>query len=555
MANRELQGGRTVGADVAVKLPDADVSTEQMFHSIAELGQNIIKENQQAKITENFSAAQIDINQMAMKYQTEYEGDPFGGMKKFQEERDKIIEGYGNDISPFFKKPWQQDTRRLAMTNDAAMETWAYKQTKVNTVTAINRSIKNNMSQALVDGQNFGNSDEDEIGSLVNFGQSKAQLIGFADKNLGSETATKMLEDYDGDYLKSFMSGVSDSNPLKALRLMERDDVKASFKDQKQYASMKEAIENRALNVQKINGEKQVLNTLRDENSVLAKSLEAPISYADLQEQFAKTNMSPYAQSYFMKANGYTKTSVGGSKAKLTGEQKDELKQSIFSRVIGFGKADAPITSEDIKALQSDIYKAADQGAITKAETAQWTGQILTPYIAQKENDLSQFSDNAFIADDLGLKGLQEAFDESIAIVPEEDQTLGPLSQKENSNNRIRLYDTYMGYLGKEAQGRGVAVGDIPKLDRDTRRTIYAKAQQQAIKSYNAENYPEFQNMKEVPNAVIPVINNPSDLQPEYKSKDGGKITADQIQETARNRGISTTDVLKLLRQNGVIVE
>jgi hypothetical protein len=503
MANRELQGGRTVGADVAVKLPDADVSTEQMFHSIAELGQNIIKENQQAKIMENFSAAQIDINQMAMKYQTEYEGDPFGGMKKFQEERDKIIEGYGNDISPFFKKPWQQDTRRLAMTNDAAMETWAYKQTKVNTVTAINRSIKNNMSQALVDGQNFGNSDEDEIGSLMNFGQSKAQLIGFADKNLGSETATKMLEDYDGDYLKSFMSGVSDSNPLKALRLMERDDVKASFKDQKQYTSMKEAIESRALNVQEINGKKQVLTALKDENSLLAKSLEAPISYADLQQQFAaQPNMSSYAKNFFMKANGYTKAD---GTTKLSNSEQLQFKTDLYDQITQT-VSNPELDAADISALQTKVYQGMDNGSLTEKEGINYLNQITAPLADAKEAQYSKFQmgkNNPF-QDNIGFSGIQQIYQDQIEVKPAEgEDEVGDQTKLMNNQNKVKLFDNYMASLTAQAASYGLTVAQVPSLGKPQQRKLYTDAQNQAVKDYMIDKNPALATLPDLPNQVL----------------------------------------------------
>jgi len=503
MANRELQGGRTVGADVAVKLPDADVSTEQMFHSIAELGQNIIKENQQAKITENFSAAQIDINQMAMKYQTEYEGDPFGGMKKFQEERDKIIEGYGNDISPFFKKPWQQDTRRLAMTNDAAMETWAYKQTKVNTVTAINRSIKNNMSQALVDGQNFGNSDEDEIGSFLNFGQAKAQLVGFADKNLGSETATKMLEDYDGDYLKSFMSGVSDSNPLKALRLMERDDVKASFKDQKQYASMKEAVESRALNVQEINGKKQVLTALKDENSLLAKSLEAPISYADLQQQFAaQPNMSSYAKNFFMKANGYTKAD---GTTKLSNSEQLQFKTDLYDQITQT-VSNPELDAADISALQTKVYQGMDNGSLTEKEGINYLNQITAPLADAKEAQYSKFQmgkNNPF-QDNIGFSGIQQIYQDQIEVKPAEgEDEVGDQTKLMNNQNKVKLFDNYMASLTAQAASYGLTVAQVPSLGKPQQRKLYTDAQNQAVKDYMIDKNPALATLPDLPNQVL----------------------------------------------------
>lgn len=222
MANRETEIYRTSVQQVA-RNPSG------VQEALATVGQKLIAEGQEAKITENFSKAQLDIHKLNQEYQISNESNPFAGMEDLKQKRDDIFASYGEEISPFFRKGWQDSTRSLAVKDDMTMEAWAYSQTKKNTVTSINTSIKNNMSQATLDGQNFGNSDQDEVGTLLNYAESKKQLAGFGDKHLGAMETTKILEGYDKDYLKSFVAGVAHSNPKKAAALLEKDEFKKSL--------------------------------------------------------------------------------------------------------------------------------------------------------------------------------------------------------------------------------------------------------------------------------------------------------------------------------------
>ena len=195
----------------------------------AELAADIVRQGQEAKITENFSKAQLDLNALQTQYQIDFEGDPMGGMDGYKQKRQEIFDTYAEQISPLFRRTWNDNTRKLAYTNDATQQGWALKQTRINTVKAVNAAMKNSFKQANTDGQNFGNSDETEIGAYVNYEGSKQNLEGFASKNLGETTSSKMLSGYSKDYMKSFIAGVAETNPKKAAGLLESEAFKDRF--------------------------------------------------------------------------------------------------------------------------------------------------------------------------------------------------------------------------------------------------------------------------------------------------------------------------------------
>jgi hypothetical protein len=494
MARRNIESYRSSTQQIA---PQQGI--ENQSHTLADLaavGQEIIKVGQEAKITENFSKAQLDLNRLNTQYQIDFENDPFNeeGLSVLKQNRDDVFKSYGDQISPFFKRQWDENIRGLAIKDDAEIETWAFSQTKKNTVRSINQSIKNNMSQATVDGQNFGGSDTDEIGSMLNYAASKQNLASFGDKNLGAGTTTDLLESYDDNYLKSFIGGVSDTNPIKALRLIENPDVQKKFKDQSQFLKMKEAVETKALQAEKIYTQQEVLNVLKDENSLLGQSLKTNISYVDLQKEFSDKKISPSAQDYFLKANGF-RTEKG--EEKLTKSEKLQEQVSLYDAVTVAASSE-DITPENISALQDRVYKAMDRGVLTDEEGAEYINQFVSPIVAGKEQQLSKYQTGKWNPwqDNIGYSGLNDLI-EQVTIASPEGEEAGPAMQNLNNERKLKLYNFYSDQLKEAASVRNIKIGDLPSLSYSEKKKVYSDAQVKAKKLYLADEYPELGNLKD----------------------------------------------------------
>jgi hypothetical protein len=222
MAQRDTTDFRTV-------IQKVNENPSGIMNAVAEIGSEIIRQGEEAKINENLSKAQLDLNKLQFDYQTAYESDPLKGVDEYKEKRSEIFQKYGSEISPFYERYWNENTRKIEQTNDATQQGWALKQTRINTVKAINTSMKNSYQQANLDGQKFGASDDTEIGAYVNFETSKQNLAAWGNRNVGETTTAGILDGYDKDYMKSFISGVADKNPKKAAALLEDDGVKKMF--------------------------------------------------------------------------------------------------------------------------------------------------------------------------------------------------------------------------------------------------------------------------------------------------------------------------------------
>lgn len=496
MAKRDTEQYRTSIKQVAPQegVPDQDT----LISGIADFGKKIIEQNQDAKIAENFSLAQLDLAKVNNDYQTKWASNPFGGLDELKEARKNVYDQYGADISPFFKSKWDENVRSLDASQKLQTEVWGFGQTKKNTVSSINRSIKNNLGQATMDGYTFGTTDSDEMGALLNFAASKKQLAGFGDAHLGSEETTNLLEGYDDDYTKSFMSGLAESNPIKALRLMESDKVKNSFKDQGQYLKMKTAVEARAMNVTEVNTQKEVLSTLKNENSMLTKSLDGNVSYAELQQEFARTGMSKSAQSFFLKANGYKPGGEG-----LSSSEQFQQKAQLYSDMTEMMSADK-VTSANIANFQERIYQGMDNKSLNEKEGTEMLNQLVAPLIAQKEQAFQTYSQDHWIAPDVGFGGVKQMFDDKVKIqLPAGYTEVSPMVQAINNANQVKLYDYYMSSLKDAAATYNVPMAGIQNLNKVQQQKLYSEAQADAFKRFSVDQNPALATLPDLPNQTL----------------------------------------------------
>lgn len=502
MASRDLTNFRTVINQVAdtsnIEAPDAPKQPNAMLSVGIDVATEILKQGQEAKITEGLSEAQLKLNALQNQYQMDYESDPMGGLADYKLKRQEIFDEYGGQISPLFSRQWNDSVRKVSTRNDAVQQAWALKQTRVNTLNSLNKSIKNGLMQASADGMTFGKDETAEIGAFINMANVREQLESFGNKNLGTETTSQALDTFDEDYMKVFLSGVSETNPVKALRLMETDMVKDHFQDPQQYMKMKDAVETRALNLDKINEQKEILDVMKDENNLLAKSAEKPITYAELQQEFSKGNYSQSAQNFFMKLNGYSK-----GKDALSTSEKVQFKADLYDMLIDAGDAE-DITSEDLSKYQAKIYEGMDRGALTQKEGVDYLNGLMTPVIANKEASLAQFESGKWnpFQDNIGFSQLQPVLDQ-VQIAAPDGGDVGDLGQTINNENKVKLYDYYRQALGAEAAARGIAIGDIPNLQTTEKRAIYTKAQDQAKRDFWVDRYPELGSMEKIPASII----------------------------------------------------
>lgn len=222
MQQRNLNNDQTVTN--VVPEPDDNLAT-----GLADIGQKLIANSQEAKITENVSKAQLDLSALSNQYQIDNQGDPFKNLDSLKEDQQGILDKYGDDISPIFRRQWNMQAQTLTSHNDAANQAWGFEQTRKNSVLSINNSMLNNYTLANNAGADFGNSTSTDVMTALNYEQSRQNLQDLGNRTIGETATNEQLLKYKEDYAKSFLSGVAESNPNKAAQLLDDDNIKSMF--------------------------------------------------------------------------------------------------------------------------------------------------------------------------------------------------------------------------------------------------------------------------------------------------------------------------------------
>lgn len=532
---RGVYQGRTELGVVAPEQQATPVATPDTFMQqatsyIASEGADIVKMSQEAKVTQSISQASLDLNALDQKIKVDYQADPDAGVTELTNQRKTMLDGYKDDISPMFRYLWNDKARTLSNASDLNAQSWKIKQSSDNILANVNSTIKNDVSMATMSGENYGTKPDADLQTMLTFATSKQNLTDFATQNLGSQTSARLLQDYNSDWGKSFVSGVAQTNPVKALQMMDDPKIKDMIGNESQFNALKTAVENKALNVQTANDKKQVLDVLKNENSILAQSVDKPMGYGELQQAMAQSGVSDEAASYFMKLNGFAKedarahtpvvTSNAGSSSvitnsdtasstdnssvndtsatsatvlpksiKLSNDEKVQNKAALYEQVGAFSN-NADATVDDMRALQSSVYKSLDNGSITKTDGVKILNQIVTPQAQRMEKSLSQF-DAFSLGTNPGFGHIQDYFSSNLEIKPGSNGKLTNDQISANANNKVGLYESYMDALKSEADKLGTTVADIPEMSRSDRTPILERAYTAAVQNYTTSKVPQ----------------------------------------------------------------
>ena len=212
----------------------------QLEAAVGEAGQSIVKAQQESLITKNFSQAYLDLNAAKGDIQTKYADNPFDGIKAYQQLRSDTLDQYGEQISPFFRGQWNNETKSMGMREDMQMEGWAFTQSRQNAQDNINTTMQNHFGMANQDGADYGSGKTTDIDALLNYAPAKNDLIKWGNSNIGTTRTDAMMMDYDHSYMKSFMAGVAQTNPQKAAALMDTPEFKDKLttEDRNEFAGL-----------------------------------------------------------------------------------------------------------------------------------------------------------------------------------------------------------------------------------------------------------------------------------------------------------------------------
>ncbi len=488
MANRNLDFSPDVMNVVAEQPSD-------MASAIAGVGANLAQDSAKAKMLAANAQLQTEFKQLDAQFRLKYADDPTNedGMKELGELRQTAIAKYGDGIPLLFQRQWNQQSGDLALQSSLSNEVWGAEQMRVNTVKNINDSINTYLSSASVDGMAFGQDNKAVLSGSMNFLDARGRLEQTGAPIIGEQKTRELLSNFDSDYVKTFVAGVVETNPQKAIDLMDQPEIRDSFTKPEDYFKFKAATEQRARAVYKNERDGGALRTMNSSNQVLAQG--GKMNWTQLQT----ADLTEEARTYFEGLNGFRGT---GKRGGFTPEDKAGYELAIYDAVANLQK-DKDMDPQSVRVVQDAIYRGMNVGAITQAQGQNYISQIVQPLIAKKEEAMSQYSDDSWLSDDVGFGGIQEFYDKNVHRATD-GMAKGDATAIEASNkvNKANLYDYYMGAIQARANAAGVPVGDIQRLPKTQRNKIYSEAQSEAQTMFLRDKHPALRTMPDVPNFV-----------------------------------------------------
>lgn len=228
MANRDFD------PDVpTVTVTPKNVQTDLLM-GISEIGAKAAEASEQSKLLMYGAQAHAAFKGVDAQYRMQFADNP--GSTEAQawlaEQRQQISDKLGGNISTFYQRQWTSKITELGSQSDISNEMWGVHQNYRNTVNNTNVAMKTYLDVGNKDGQAYGQSEATDGGNIMNFLTARQSLTDAAAPLIGADKAGAMLKNFDTDYAKSFVAGVAESNPQKALSLLSMPEVNQHFTTQ-----------------------------------------------------------------------------------------------------------------------------------------------------------------------------------------------------------------------------------------------------------------------------------------------------------------------------------
>lgn len=224
----EVSKTNTLGAYAGALLPAA-----QQY-------QEVVKQQQEIKIDSSMTDARLQLDKITNDWREANKDNPNNpeAMKELQANYNQVFSVLRNDIDPLYRQNFDLEANKLKGGYDINNQAWALKQNQENVKYNIRNSINNYLELA----GNYGAAGNLEM-AKADFEQSYNKLLDYAAKNLGTEQAAYLLNNYEEKYYKSFLDNLAEEDPKQVLEILGEEpaeDVSEKSKEPTKNVSEKE---------------------------------------------------------------------------------------------------------------------------------------------------------------------------------------------------------------------------------------------------------------------------------------------------------------------------
>jgi hypothetical protein len=136
----------------------------------------------------------------------------------------EIYSRYGNNIDPIAKMDWDVTVNKINSAYEIPNNQWAINQRAENTKLDVADGMNANFELA----RSYGRSGN-LAGALGDYARSYGEFKKYAEQNMGTTEARKLLDNYDEDFLTSYLNGLAEVDANAAMETMKLPEVAKVF--------------------------------------------------------------------------------------------------------------------------------------------------------------------------------------------------------------------------------------------------------------------------------------------------------------------------------------
>lgn len=229
MANRPDNFSPTVTTETPLE-PDTSTLTNAVFS----IGDGLAQASAQTKALQATAQTSNQFRTLDQQFRQQYADDPTNqkGLQDLQAARQKIVDQNSSNVPTIAQRDYTNKTIELGQQSDVSNELWAGKQQARNVVNNLNTAQNSYYLQANADGRNFAANGGGDINDALSFVQANATMQQFANPVIGADKTGKLLDNFNSNYVKSFVAGVAESQPALAASLLQDPNIKQHFTTQ-----------------------------------------------------------------------------------------------------------------------------------------------------------------------------------------------------------------------------------------------------------------------------------------------------------------------------------
>lgn len=463
------------------------VDSSSLYNNISKVAFSVAEEGIKMKSAEVIANTQGQLRQLRNEVFTNNAQDPAKAAQLYKAARNQLIENSVQQVSPVVQRRIRADFQGLTQRDDVGVDEWAIKQNTTNIVTGLRNIVNQSVAGAYEEGKMYASEDGVASFALTNLMEAESLVYNSSKSVQGDESAQELTSAFRGDYLKSFLSGVGETNPVKALEMLGMPEVSGSL-DLKDREKLKKAFEGRAINISQINAEKEIIGFVK-QNAMAISGQAMPLM--ELEDLIQRQGLSDLARSAFLRANGYSaeKPEPLSKVDRLRGRDSLTIEMAKFL-------ANKDRTLEDFRTAQVRVAEALASGVITSAEAKKYNDEYITSFAKILEEEMggyhSQIPKDADVANTSMIDEFYEQqvgykkssflwFDTSSdAFKKFSDEDANIL----RSTVKVRLYEPYLKALEEQARARNTTVGGLARLPEQDRLEVQNSAFRYAKTEY-----------------------------------------------------------------------